>query len=160
MTDLLSIAYRGRVQGRTLIPLLEGGAFFEAPQWRDGRWWVSDFYREAVYTVSTEGTEELVLEVPHQASGLGWLPDGSLLIVSMTDQRVLRRDRAGHVSVHADLGASPTVRSTTWSSTVTDAPGWAASPALWAGMMAGLCWSAPRPISSRPTAAKPERPFF
>ena len=90
---------------RALAPLLEGGAFFESPRWRDGRWWVSDFYREAVYTVTTEGDEELVLEVEHQPSGLGWLPDGSLLIVSMKDQRVLRRDTDGAVSVHADLGA-------------------------------------------------------
>src|SRR3974390_3298010 len=92
------------MEGRALTPLLEGGAFFEAPRWHDGRWWVSDFYRHAVYTVGTEGSEELVLEVEHQPSGLGWLPDGSLLVVSMKDQRVLRRDREGSVSVHADLG--------------------------------------------------------
>jgi sugar lactone lactonase YvrE len=88
-----------------LMPLLEGGAFFESPRWRDGRWWVSDFYREAVYTVSVDGVEELVLEVEHQPSGLGWLPDGSLLVVSMKDQRLLRRDPDGKVSVHADLSA-------------------------------------------------------
>ena len=99
------IAYRGGVTGRILTPFVEGGAFFECPRWRDGRWWVSDFYREAVYTVSTDGREELVVEVEHQPSGLGWLPDGSMLIVSMKDQRVLRRDPDGSVSVHADLGA-------------------------------------------------------
>ena len=90
---------------RALVPLLEGGAFFECPRWRDGRWWVSDFYREAVYTVSTDGAAERVVAVEHQPSGLGWLPDGSLLVVSMKDQRVLRRDPAGNLSVHADLGA-------------------------------------------------------
>jgi sugar lactone lactonase YvrE len=93
------------VNGRALIPLLEGGAFFESPRWHEGRWWVSDFYREAVYTVSTDGTEERVLEVEHQPSGLGWLPDGSLLIVSMKDQRLLRRGLDGSVSVHAELSA-------------------------------------------------------
>jgi sugar lactone lactonase YvrE len=93
------------VQARVLEPLLEGGAFFESPRWHGGRWWVSDFYRHGVYTVSAEGTEKHVLEVEHQPSGLGWLPDGSLLIVSMKDQRVLRRDREGDVSVHAELGA-------------------------------------------------------
>jgi sugar lactone lactonase YvrE len=66
---------------------------------------VSDFYRQAVYTVNPDGDEELVLEVEHQPSGLGWMPDGSLLIVSMKDQRMLRRDDAGNVTVHADLGA-------------------------------------------------------
>jgi sugar lactone lactonase YvrE len=90
---------------RALNPLLEGGSFFESPRWHDGRWWVSDFYREAVYTVSVDGTEERTLEVEHQPSGLGWLPDGSLLIVSMKDQRVLRLDLDGRLSVHADLSA-------------------------------------------------------
>lgn len=65
---------------------------------------MSDFYQEAVYTVGADGHEELVLEVEHQPSGLGWLPDGSMLIVSMKDQRVLRRGADGAVSTHADLG--------------------------------------------------------
>jgi sugar lactone lactonase YvrE len=89
---------------RTLAPLLDGGAFFESPRWHDGCWWVSDFYRQAVYRVSADGTEELVLEVEHQPSGLGWLSDGSLLVVSMKDQKVLRRDPTAAVSLHADLG--------------------------------------------------------
>jgi sugar lactone lactonase YvrE len=93
------------VQARVLKPLLGGGAFFESPRWHEGSWWVSDFYRHGVYTVSTEGAAELVVEVAHQPSGLGWLPDGALLVVSMKDQRVLRRDRDGDVSVHAELGA-------------------------------------------------------
>jgi sugar lactone lactonase YvrE len=98
------------VSGRALTQLLAGGAFFESPRWHEGTWWVSDFYREAVFTVSTDGTEERVTGVEHQPSGLGWLPEGSLLIVSMKDQRVLRRDLDGNVSVHADLSeftASP-----------------------------------------------------
>ena len=90
---------------RRLSVLLEGGAFFESPRWRDGRWWVSDFYRHAVYAVDTDGTETQVLAVETQPSGLGWMPDGSLLVVSMRDHRVLRRTPAGEVSVHADLSA-------------------------------------------------------
>jgi sugar lactone lactonase YvrE len=86
-----------------LIRLVEDGSFFESPRWHDGRWWVSDLYREAVYTVSADGVAEQVLEVEHQPSGLGWLPDGSLLVVSMKDQRLLRRDSNGHVSTHGDL---------------------------------------------------------
>jgi sugar lactone lactonase YvrE len=66
---------------------------------------VSDFYRQAVYTVTAEGAEDLVIEVEHQPSGLGWMPDGSLLIVSMKNQRLLKRDRAGNVDIHAELSA-------------------------------------------------------
>ena len=39
----------------------------------------------------------------NQPSGLGWLPDGSLLVVSMKDQRLLRVASDGSVSTHADL---------------------------------------------------------
>jgi sugar lactone lactonase YvrE len=84
--------------------LLEGGSFFDGPRWHDGRWWVSDFFRHRVITVDSGGREEHVLTVEGRPSGLGWLPDGSLLVVSMTDQRVLRRSPDGEVTVHADVG--------------------------------------------------------
>jgi sugar lactone lactonase YvrE len=83
--------------------LYEGGHYFEAPRWRDGRWWVSDFYDHAVYAVTPDGRSEEVLRVEAQPSGLGWMPDGSLLVVSMRDHRLLRRAPDGSVSVHADV---------------------------------------------------------
>lgn len=87
---------------RTLHTLVEGGGFFEGPRWRDGTWWVSDFYRHQVARVSTEGTETVVVEVEHQPSGLGWLPDGSLVISSMKDHKVLRF-ADGELSTLADV---------------------------------------------------------
>ena len=83
--------------------LLDGGSFFESPRWHDGRWWVSDFYRHLVLTVTTDGRAEEVMEVEGQPSGLGWMPDGSLLVVSMRDRRILRRAPDGTVSEHADV---------------------------------------------------------
>jgi sugar lactone lactonase YvrE len=83
--------------------LLEGGSFFESPRWHDGRWWVSDFYRHLVLTVDGDGRAEEVLTVEGQPSGLGWMPDGSLLVVSMRDRRILRRTPDGEVAVHADV---------------------------------------------------------
>ena len=88
---------------RTLTTLFEGGNYFECPRWHDGRWWASDFYRHAVFTYDADGREERVLEVEGQPSGLGWLPDGDLLVVSMKDRRVLRRSADGTVTVHADV---------------------------------------------------------
>lgn len=93
------------VPARELTTLLQGGAFFEGPRWRDGRWWVSDFYRHTVMTVAPDGSAATVMSVEQQPSGLGWMPDGSLLVVSMKDHRVLRRKPTGEVSVHADLTA-------------------------------------------------------
>ena len=83
--------------------LLEGGSFFEAPRWRDGRWWVSDFYRERVLTLDPSGRATEIMRVAGQPSGLGWMPDGSLLVVSRCDGRVLRRWPHGDVTVHADV---------------------------------------------------------
>jgi sugar lactone lactonase YvrE len=90
---------------RTLTTLFEGGNYFECPRWRDGRWWVSDFYRRAVFTYDTDGREEAVIEVEGQPSGLGWMPNGDLLVVSMKDRRVLRASSAGTVAMHADVSA-------------------------------------------------------
>jgi hypothetical protein len=56
---------------RTVTTLFEGGKFFEGPRWRDGTWWVSDFYRHTVSTVTPDGAESVVLEVAGQPSGLG-----------------------------------------------------------------------------------------
>jgi sugar lactone lactonase YvrE len=88
---------------RPLSVLLEGGSFFEGPRWHEGRWWVSDFYRHVVLAVDADGKVEEVMTVAGQPSGLGWLPDGDLLVVSMKDRRILRRSPAGDTQVHADI---------------------------------------------------------
>jgi sugar lactone lactonase YvrE len=88
---------------RELTALYEGGHFFEGPRWHDGRWFVSDFYDRAVYSLGEDGRSEEVVRVEQQPSGLGWLPDGSLLVVSMRDHKLLRRSPDGSVSEHADL---------------------------------------------------------
>ena len=73
---------------RKLHTLVEGGSFFEGPRWHDGRWWVSDFYRHtAVHGRPGRRARTSWSRCEHQPSGLGWLPDGSLLVVSMKDQR-------------------------------------------------------------------------
>lgn len=88
----------------TLSTLVEGGHFFEGPRWHGGRWWASDFYRHAAFSWAEDGSDERVeVRAEGQASGLGWLLDDSLLVVSMKDQRVLRRATDGSVTVHADL---------------------------------------------------------
>jgi hypothetical protein len=88
---------------RQFRTVFEGGSYFEGPRWHEGSWWVSDFYRHGVFAVTPDGAEELVLEVEGQPSGLGWMPDGSLLVVSMKTHELLRRAPDGSVSVHADL---------------------------------------------------------
>jgi sugar lactone lactonase YvrE len=84
--------------------LLDGLAFTEAPRWHDGRLFFSDMHHHRVmsYDPAAEGRAETVVALDAACSGLGWMPDGSMLVVSMDDRRLLRVDD-GAVSVHADL---------------------------------------------------------
>jgi sugar lactone lactonase YvrE len=86
-----------------LTTVAEGLAFGEGPRWHDGALWLSDMHGHRVHRVEADGTLTTVLEVPRQPSGLGWLPGGDLLVVSMVDRRVLRVDSDGAVTTHADL---------------------------------------------------------
>ena len=88
--------------------VLDGYSYLECPRWHDGRLWVSDFYTNQVLATDGRGGTEVIAEVPAQPSGLGFLPDGRALIVSMRDHRILVRDDAGQLTEHADLsGAVP-----------------------------------------------------
>ena len=82
--------------------LIGGLGFAEGPRWHQGRLWFSDFGERVVRSVDPDGTAHEVVRVAASPSGLGWLPDGSLLVVSMTDQRVLRTSSRETVE-HADL---------------------------------------------------------
>lgn len=84
--------------------LHSGGHFFEGPRWHDGHWYVSDLYAHTVSKISPDGKQvEVVADIPCQPSGLGWMPDGSMLVVSMQDKRVVRKTPAGELTEHADL---------------------------------------------------------
>ena len=87
--------------------LLDGLAFPEGPRWRDGRLWFSDMHYHRVVAVDPDGRSETIAEVPNRPSGLGWLPDGRMLVVSMTDRRLLRLEDSKLVP-HAELGAFAT----------------------------------------------------
>ncbi len=87
--------------------LLDGFVFLEGPRWRDGRLWLSDMLGHRVLTVDPAGRSETVFEVPNRPSGLGWLPEGRLLVVSMVDRRLLRLEPEGLVE-HADLSSLAT----------------------------------------------------
>ncbi len=82
--------------------LADGLGFPEGPRWHDGKLWFSDFRARKLMTVDLQGTLRGIADVPGQPSGLGWLPDNSLLVVSMTDRRLLRLN-GGVLSEFADL---------------------------------------------------------
>jgi sugar lactone lactonase YvrE len=82
--------------------LIDGLYFGEAPRWHDGRLWYSDFYDKKVKSVDLQGDTKLEVQLDEQPSGLGWLPDGRLLVVGMQSLTVKRLEKSGLV-VHADL---------------------------------------------------------
>jgi sugar lactone lactonase YvrE len=84
-------------------PFVRGLNFGEGVRWHNGRFWYSDFYQHRVVSVAPDGNAEVELEIDDRPSGLGWLPDGRLLVVAMTSQRLLRREPDGKVVLHADL---------------------------------------------------------
>ena len=88
--------------------IVDGLTFPEAPRWHDGRLWFSDFYSHRVLRVDVSGYVDVVAEVPQRPSGLGWTPDGALLVVSMLDRRLLRVDDGGKAHEVADLSALAT----------------------------------------------------
>jgi len=87
----------------SLAVVIDGYSFLEDPRWRDGALYVSDFFTRQVLRVR-DGAHERVCEIEQQPSGLGWDPDGNLLVVSMLDRCLLRFD-GERVTRVADLSA-------------------------------------------------------
>jgi sugar lactone lactonase YvrE len=87
--------------------LLSGLLFPEGPRWKDGRLWFSDQHGCEVVAVDLRGRRETIAKVPGHPSGLGWLPDGTLLIVAMNDRKLFCLNGAELVEF-ADLSAIAT----------------------------------------------------
>ncbi|MGD0737741.1 MAG: SMP-30/gluconolactonase/LRE family protein [Terracidiphilus sp.] len=88
---------------RKFETLVSGLSFAECPRWHNGRLYFSDFYTQRVLAIGLDGAIETVADVPRQPSGLGFLPDGRMLIVSMRDRKIMRRELDSSLVVHADL---------------------------------------------------------
>ena len=81
----------------------EGFTFIEGPRWHEGALWFSDFYLKAVYRVIPGEPPEKMVSIPEQPSGLGWLPNGDLLIASMLNKTLYRWRQSEGLSFYADL---------------------------------------------------------
>lgn len=91
-----------------LATLLDGRAFLEGPRWHEHALYVSDMHAGEVLRVTRGGDAEVVARVPGSPSGLGWLPNGSMLIVSMEDRKLLLGLDDGMVGEAADCsGLAP-----------------------------------------------------
>ncbi len=82
--------------------IADGLSFPESPRWHDGALWFSDIHGHRVYRLA-DGKTEVMAEIDDRASGIGFLPDGSLLVVSMLDRRLIAVGRDGRQRTYADL---------------------------------------------------------
>jgi sugar lactone lactonase YvrE len=85
--------------------LLTGIHFGEGPRWHGGRLWFSDFYARSILSVGLQGDCRIELEWDERTSGLGWLPAGDLLFVSMERRALFRWNGSDQPTLHADLSA-------------------------------------------------------
>jgi sugar lactone lactonase YvrE len=83
-------------------PLAKGFCFGEGPRWFEGLLWFSDMLGEAVHTSTLSGALTTLPLPGHSPAGLGFRPDGSLLIASTEHRQVLRYDGETVVAI-ADL---------------------------------------------------------
>lgn len=89
---------------RALKPeLLIGGLTFpECGRWHEGKLWFSDVDEGRIKTLDLSGRCDAVVEIPGFAAGLGWAPNGNLLIVGASERKLFRWDGAV-LNEHADL---------------------------------------------------------
>jgi sugar lactone lactonase YvrE len=88
---------------RTVKTLISDLAFGESPRWRADGLYLADIHANRIVVWRPSGFLDVVATFASPVSGLGWLPDGRLLVVSMHDRKVLRQERDGRFAIHADL---------------------------------------------------------
>lgn len=87
-----------------LAPVIDGGRYFEAPRWHDGRLWLVDALARTLISVAASGKPEVVCTMEGVPAGLGFLPDGKAIVTDMHN-RALIRCVGGVASRYADLSA-------------------------------------------------------
>ena len=76
--------------------------FLEAPKWQRDRLWVSDVFDKKLYTIDADGRRTARHDVPGRPAGIGFMPDGRTVVVSMRDRTLMTTSHAG-LTLLADL---------------------------------------------------------
>lgn len=86
-----------------IIKLLDRLVFPECPRWRNGTLWFADCHDGKVINMTVDGSVLEAFDIPGGPAGIGWLPGGDMLVVSMADLCIYRRAKDGALRRHADL---------------------------------------------------------
>src|SRR5881409_2218373 len=84
-------------------PFASGYTFLEAPRWHQGHLWVSDYFTRRVLKFDLAGNAVEMALVDGMPSGLGFMPDGTPLVVSQRTHQIFRIRSGGKLELHADL---------------------------------------------------------
>ena len=84
--------------------LTNGLIFGESPRWRDGILYISDMLGKKVYAIDASGEKKVIAEMPNKPNGMGFLPNGDLILSSMHDARLYRYTPNG-LELYADMSA-------------------------------------------------------
>ena len=90
----------------TTQPLMTNLIFGESPRWHDNRLWFADWGTQEIIAAGIDGRSEVIVQMrlsSFQPISFDWLRDGSLLIVSSRDARLLRRELDGSLVTQAEL---------------------------------------------------------
>lgn len=85
---------------------LDGIRFPEAPRWHGGELWLVDMFAHRVLAVSETGTSRVVAEIDDKPSGIGFLPDGTPIVVAVRTRRLLQLKNGG-ADLYCDLKPIP-----------------------------------------------------
>lgn len=88
----------------SLRTIATGLQFPESPRWHDGQLYLSDMFARRVLRIDASGTH-VVAETVNRPSGLGWLPDGRIVVVTMEDGKVMQLND-GNPTTYADASSS------------------------------------------------------
>lgn len=118
--------------------LVDGYRYLESPRWHNGELWCSDLLSRHVLSLNTRGRVTVRGYLPGQPSGIGFLGDGSVLMVSVHSRELVRltEGRIQPVAATAvvwsgplnDMVVDPTGRA--WVSPMTDPSSGATTPLL------------------------------
>ncbi|WP_407170267.1 SMP-30/gluconolactonase/LRE family protein [Bradyrhizobium sp. ORS 111] len=88
---------------RRLKTILDGGRYFEGPRWHNGRLWFVDCMARTLLSTSPSGErQEHAAVTDDTPCGLGVLPNGDIVVLTMFRKRLLRF-ADGKLSLYADL---------------------------------------------------------
>ena len=82
----------------------EGFGYLEAARWHDGALWFSDIGKRQIHRMTAAGAHSTVASIAARPSGLGWTPDGALLVIGMEDQTLNRLAPDGAIATSRGLG--------------------------------------------------------